>query len=159
MSSLARHALGMALASAAPVLVLWGVTSLFVEHPCQSFADLFIFGEWLFLMAAAWVVAVGIPSAVILIRYHRRSAWHFALAGFMGGALPTAVALILGEQFPPFDGSAHSWLHVARSSALFGGLGVVGGLTYWSVVLRPRVLTIGSSDRGVESSVSQGGSR
>jgi hypothetical protein len=148
MSPLARHALGIASASAAPVVVLWGIASLLTEHPVQSFSDLPIVGGWLFLIAGVWAVAAGIPSAAILIRCRRTSAWYFALAGFIGGALPSAVALVVGEQFPPFDGTARSWLHVAYSSSMFGGLGLVGGIAYWSVALRGRVLTIGSSNAG-----------
>jgi hypothetical protein len=95
------------------------------------------------LIASVWAVAVGVPSAAILIRYGRTSAWYFALAGFIGGALPTAAALMFGEQFPPFDGSVHSWLHVVKSSAVFGALGMVGGLVYWQVALRGRGQRIG----------------
>ena len=158
MTPLARHALAMASASAAPVLVLWGVGSYFTEHPVQSFSELPIFGACLFLIAGVWAVAVGVPSAAILIRYGRTSVWYFALAGFIGGALPSTVALVVGEQFPPFDGSARSWLHVAHSSSIFGGLGMVGGFAYWLVALRGRVLKIGSSDRAPHLR-SQGGSR
>jgi hypothetical protein len=147
--SLARHALGFAAASAAPVGVLWGVASLFTVHPMQSFSDFPIEGGFLLLIAGVWALVTGIPFAAILIRNRRTSAWYFALAGFFGGALPSAVALIFGEQFPPFDGTARSWLHVAFSSSMFGGLGLVGGVAYWVVAIRGRVLKIDSSESPV----------
>src|ERR1039457_1476461 len=122
--SLARHALGFSAASAAPVGILWGIASLFTVHPMQSFSDFPIAGGGvLLLIAGAWALVTGIPFAAILIRYRQTSVWYFALAGFIGGALPSAVALIVGEQVPPFDGTARSWLHVAFSSSMFGGLG------------------------------------
>ncbi len=97
------------------------------------------------MIANVWAVATGIPTAAILIRRRLISAWHFALAGLICGALPSAIALIFGDQFPPFDGSERSWLHVAHSSSLFGGLGLLGGVAYWSVAIRGRVFTIDSS--------------
>ena len=115
----------------------------------QSFSDFPIAGGFLLLIAGVWALVTGIPFAAILIRYRRTSAWYFALAGLISGALPSAVALIFGEEFPPFDWTARSWLHVAFSSSMFGGLGLVGGVAYWLVAIRGRVLKIDSGESPV----------
>jgi hypothetical protein len=113
MSPPTRHVVGMASASIVPVVLMWCIAALFTAKPLQSILDFPFAGMWLLSISIVWVAVVGIPIAVILIRSRRTSIWHFALAGFMGGALPSGLSLLTAQQYPPFDGSARSWLHVA----------------------------------------------
>jgi len=73
------------------VLVVWLVgPSLFLGGSHPPLGDLGALGLVTSIVAAPFVMLIGIPAA-LLLRHHPHRGWWLALVGFLGAALPVAI--------------------------------------------------------------------
>jgi hypothetical protein len=126
------------------------------------------------MVAAGFVLVIGIPSFLILRHLNRATAISLGTMGFLVAALPFAALGWPGNSFPGsssgggWHGShvefvvngmvtGYGWLNYAEGTLIYGTHGLIGALAFLFVWRRLVARTIGSSDRVVASSVSQGG--